>query len=112
MKHPDQPMQIDDRGIVRFKSNKLIKYLVDNKIIDLNMCCVLYRSKVAGITIEDYAQLMQLIGYSVDGFCSLDCGQPRVDDLWPMAVTLMAAQDVDGVRKGPHDERQNAEKKS
>lgn len=64
-KHPMQPLVIDDSGNIRFKQNKIIKYLVESGRINLNEIALLPFSN------EDQMQLAQLIGYSVNGYGEL-----------------------------------------
>lgn len=65
MKHPIQPLEKDMYGRIRFKSNKIVEYLLDTGGIDMN--------KIAREQFdrEDYVQFAQLIGYSLDGFGTL-----------------------------------------
>lgn len=63
-RHPDQPLIKDDNGIVRFKENKIVSYLVDKTGI-LNDLPMMNFSR------EDRVQLTQLIGYSLDGYAEL-----------------------------------------
>lgn len=65
MTHPMQPIEYDERGIIRFKENKIVTYLLDNGGIDLN------HLMVQGFSDEDHMQFAQLIGYSVSGFGGL-----------------------------------------
>jgi hypothetical protein len=64
-KHPIQPLVLD-RGVVRFKENAIVSYLIDladkNSICDMNAIALLHFSD------EDRAQFAQLIGYSLSGF--------------------------------------------
>ena len=65
MKHPMQPVGLDDHGVLRFKRNAIVEYILDNGDIDLNdIAC-------KDFTREDRAQFAQLIGYSVSGFSEL-----------------------------------------
>ncbi len=65
MKHPIQPLEKDKDGIIRFKQNKIVRYLLDNGGIDLNHLAILDFSD------NDREQLSQLIGYSLSGFGDL-----------------------------------------
>lgn len=65
MKHPIQPLEKDKNGIIRFKENKIVRYLLDNGGIDLNKLAVIDFSD------NDREQLSQLIGYSLSGFGDL-----------------------------------------
>ena len=67
MKYPIQPIERDAQGIIRFKKNAIVEYLLDAGSIDLNKLAMLDFSD------EDRAQFEQLIGRSVSAFCGLDC---------------------------------------
>jgi hypothetical protein len=62
---PLQPLYKDEKGFIRFKSNKIVRYLLDNGPYDLNY--------IAGVDFsnEDREQFAQLIGYSLFGFSEL-----------------------------------------
>lgn len=66
IRHPIQPLVWDKHKVLRFKQNKIVRYLLDNGGIDLNQIAILGFSK------EDQEQFAQLIGYSVGGFFDLD----------------------------------------
>lgn len=61
----NQPLVLDEGGVVRFKENPIVRYLLDNGGIDMNQLALL------GFTNEDQAQFAQLIGYSVSGWGDL-----------------------------------------
>lgn len=71
MSHPMQPLVVDDSGVVRFKANLLVRYLLDAGPFNLNDLALLH-----GIPAEDWEQLAQLIGYSVSGFGELSYVDP------------------------------------
>lgn len=60
-----QPMHIDKDGVVRFKENKIVSFLLQGR--DFNEIVGKFYSNT-----EDLQQLYQLIGYSVDGYCNLN----------------------------------------
>jgi len=68
--HPDQPIYIpgdnpcNDRR-PRFRENKIVRFLLDAGPFDLNQISMMPWDP------GDYTQLMQLIGYSVDGYGEL-----------------------------------------
>ncbi len=70
-KHPMQKIEVDDRGVIRFRANKIIKDLLDSGAIDLN------KIAMAGYDEEDEMQLAQLIGYSVSGYGDLSYASKR-----------------------------------
>jgi len=55
---------------IRFKANEIVRDLVDGLLPgDLNkIVALVHRGRYSQ---EDYEQLMQLIGYSVNGYCEL-----------------------------------------
>jgi hypothetical protein len=59
--HPIQPLEIDERGTLRFKKNAIVRHLLDHGGIDMNDLAVMDFSP------EDREQFAQLIGYSHDG---------------------------------------------
>ncbi len=65
MKHPIQPLETDEAGTLRFKENKIIRWLLDTGKLDLNEIAM------QGFPVEDQEQLAQLIGYSLNGFGEL-----------------------------------------
>jgi hypothetical protein len=62
---PMQPLYRDKRGVVRFRANAIVVYLLDHGGIDLNELAML------DFTDSDREQFAQLIGYSLDGFSKL-----------------------------------------
>ncbi len=65
MKHPIQPLDLDEHGTLRFKSNAIVRHLLDHGGIDMNALAVMKFSQ------EDREQFAQLIGYSLSGFGEL-----------------------------------------
>ena len=65
MNYPIQPLYIDERGVLRFKANAIVRYLLNVSGIDLD--------KLADLpfTDEDRQQFAQLIGYSLSGYGDL-----------------------------------------
>jgi len=67
MKNPMQPIVKDDDGTPRFRKNAIVAYLFRHgplkmtEIVDLPF------------TIEDFAQFLQLIGYTTCGFGEYEC---------------------------------------
>lgn len=67
-KNPMQPVVLAADGVVRFKENKIITYLLhfaERRGIDLNQIASMDFDR------DDYSQLMQLLGYSVSGYGNL-----------------------------------------
>ena len=65
IKHPVQPLVEDEYGVIRFKENKIVQYLLDKGPIDMNHLAL------EGFSQEDEEQFAQLIGYSLSGFGDL-----------------------------------------
>ena len=65
MKQPIQPLALDEHGVLRFKGNALVRYILDNGGIDMNDLAVIDFPQ------EDQEQFAQLIGYSLCGFGEL-----------------------------------------
>lgn len=72
-RQPMQPMEWDGDGVLRFKENPIVRYMLDHQGYALN---TLHRVLVVGqpapnsqtvVTQSDWDQLNQLIGYSVSG---------------------------------------------
>lgn len=64
--HPTQPLIQDSKGILRFKENAIVRFLLDQGPYNLNDLGIIPFSN------EDREQFAQLIGYSVSGFADLD----------------------------------------
>lgn len=75
--HPVQPLGLDKNGILRFKSNAIVRFLLDNGPFDMNKLAMMEFSD------EDRVQFAQLIGYSLSGFeelsyvSDLDCEEAK-----------------------------------
>lgn len=66
--HPMQPVQRDKDNVIRFKPNKIVRFLIDwasNKGMSLNDLALIPFED------EDREQLAQLIGYSINGYGEL-----------------------------------------
>jgi hypothetical protein len=63
--HPVQPIVKDEHGVVRFKANAIVRFLLDAGSFDLNQLAAMDFSD------EDREQFAQLIGYSLSGFGEL-----------------------------------------
>jgi hypothetical protein len=74
VEHPIQPLYRDDRGVVRFKPNAIVRFLLDAGPYDLNKLAVMDFSQ------EDQEQFAQLIGYSLSGFSELDYVRDKTYD--------------------------------
>ena len=65
-KHPIQPLVRDEHGILRFKENSIVRFLLDNGPYNMNSL-----ASRNDFSQEDREQFAQLIGYSLCGFCDL-----------------------------------------
>lgn len=82
-KHPMQPVEKDENGTDRFRSNMIVRYLLDNGGIDMNDLAM------RNFTDADRQQFAMLIGYSVSGFGSLS----YVDDVtYETAAAMIDAE--------------------
>lgn len=68
-KHPVQPLLEDEKGVLRFKRNKIIDWLFSTGKLDLNQVALL--TARGQFPKEDEEQLAQLLGYSLSGFGDL-----------------------------------------
>jgi hypothetical protein len=106
-RHPIQPLEADDKGMLRFKRNAIVCHLLDNGGIDMNKLAALPFSQ------EDREQFAQLIGYSHSGFGELsyvsdatysaaarmhETGETDIEARLAVATELLR-QTRDGLRK-------------
>lgn len=64
--HPIQPVGEDKHGMMRFKENAIVRFLLNTSKFNLNDIAEM------NFSIEDHEHLAQLIGYSLTGFFDLD----------------------------------------
>jgi hypothetical protein len=64
-RHPTQPSEEDEHGVLRFKANAIVRFLLDAGPYDMNTLAMM------PFTDEDRRQFAQLIGYSVSGYGDL-----------------------------------------
>lgn len=90
MKHPMQKMHKDGK-IIRFVANQIIKDLYEQGKIDLNAIAA-----NPAYSNDDRAQLSQLIGYSVSGYCDLSHPtEKNKDKAWARMEKLAHKLDTD-----------------
>jgi hypothetical protein len=70
MNHPMQPLYRDDRGIVRFRPNGIVRRLIHERIVDVGEIAG-WLTGEAGVSQDDIDQWWQLMGYSVAGYRGL-----------------------------------------
>lgn len=68
-KHPMQPIAKDEQGVVRFKHNQIVRYLLDYAS---RRGCSLNELAKMPFSTDDWTQFAQLMGYSVSGAAELD----------------------------------------
>lgn len=71
---PMQPIEFDERGVIRFKRNAIVDWLVRTQV---NLNEVAIHCQKAGVPIEDQEQFWQLLGYSVSGYGDLSFVRPE-----------------------------------
>ncbi len=82
MRHPIQPIEPDDSGVLRFKGNAIVRHLLDHSGIDLN------KLERMNFSNEDREQFAQLLGYSVSG--AADLGYFSEETLKEVEMTAVA----------------------
>ncbi len=87
MKHPMQPIERDEYGVLRFRPNGIVKYLLQNGSVD--------DLALQDFPQEDREQFAQLLGCSIVAFGEMSCVSRE---------TYMAARKAieQGVSSGPH----------
>jgi hypothetical protein len=67
----DRPVELDDQGTLRFRSNRVVRYLLDEategRKCDMKHLWRLY-SRLGTFTEAEMREFYQLIGYSQSGF--------------------------------------------
>lgn len=63
--HPIQPLEKDKQGVLRFKENPIVRFLLDAGPFDMHQLALMPFDD------EDREQFAQLIGYSLSGFDGL-----------------------------------------
>ncbi len=81
MKHPIQPLETDGFGVVRFKQNAIVRFLLDDGPFDLNQLAAM------SFADEDREQFAQLIGYSLCGFGELSYATNKTYEAAEAAIT-------------------------
>lgn len=87
--HPTQPIYLDDKGVGRFKPNRIVRTLLDTGKLDLNDLGCMEFSR------EDREQFAQLIGYSVTGFGELSYTSDEVYEESQEAVAELMEKAAD-----------------
>jgi hypothetical protein len=84
MTHPIQPIEADASGILRFRGNAIVRFLLDAGPFDMNTLAMMEFS------VADREQFAQLIGYSLSGFSELS----YVTDATYEAAVKMARRSI------------------
>lgn len=81
--HPLQDIYKDQHGTIRFRENKIVKFLLDCGPYDLNQLARMPFSD------EDREQFAQLLGYSVSGFGELSYASQEIVERADAMASLM-----------------------
>jgi hypothetical protein len=100
-RQPIQPIVTDDKGVLRFKENVLVRYLLEHGGLNMND---LARVECAD---EDRQQFAQLIGYSIDGYSELSYVD---DEAFSVACRMMVGASEQEARDDEMKERIEAAK--
>ena len=84
--HPIQPVEDDGTGVIRFKRNKIVRFLLDWAT---SRGCSMNELAMIEFTDEDRQQFAQLIGYSLSGYGELSYVS---DEAYATAVETKAGQ--------------------
>ena len=93
IKFPLQPLHRDGCGVIRFKENKIVRYLLDAGPFDMNQLALMSFPR------EDREQFAQLIGYSVSGFGDLSYSSRATVKLADKTASCMPKQKQRKARK-------------
>jgi hypothetical protein len=86
MPHPMQPLEPDEHGVLRFRRNKIVDYLLEwsrPRGMGLN------ELRAVGFDDDEWQQFAQLIGYSLSGWGTLSFVS---DAEWDNAQAALATQ--------------------
>lgn len=90
--NPIQPIFLDRHGVMRFKDNKIVRYLLDYASA---RGCSLNELACMEFSDDDRRQLAQLIGYSVGGFSDLSYVSDAFYEQVDKAVEEFKAQGIE-----------------
>lgn len=86
----EQPLVLDDDGVIRFRENRIIRLLLDGGPFDLEQIALM------GFTDQERQQLAQLIGYSVSGYGDLRYASGEPVERADRAVDIFIAEQEAG----------------
>jgi hypothetical protein len=90
-KHPMQEIILDDKGVPRFRANRIVKFLHDHGGFDMSVV------RGMGWTQEEWSQFLQLIGFSVCCYGEFqDVDRQSVDEADEIAKDLVTAAKLNG----------------
>lgn len=92
MKNLMQPFVVDPGGVVRFRGNALVRYLLDHGGLNLNDLSRVPASQ------DDQEQFAQLIGYSLCGFHELSYVSDETATEASIAASKQLGRTVGGCR--------------
>lgn len=69
-KHPNQPLVYAKDGCMRFKQNDIVRKLLDFAADHGYSINEIYQEFLPSHA-DDYKQLLQLLGYSIGGYCDI-----------------------------------------
>lgn len=93
-RHPVQPVEWNGRGVLRFRPNPIVQFLLDQCPVNLSQI-----GQQEGFTVHDWDQLHQLLGYSVSGCPILDRQTRREADLEANAYVARVPSDPKAKKK-------------
>jgi len=92
--YPIQPIEFDNKGVIRFKKNRIIEDLLNTSHMDFNKICLKHQEGY--YTLEEYEQLNMLIGYSISGFGDLEgVSREMVEEVEKIAEELIKKKKSD-----------------
>lgn len=80
-RHPIQPLELDGNGTLRFKENKIVRWMLDTGGIDMN------KIAMQGFDKDEQEHFAQLIGYSLSGYGGLSYVSDQTYNAAEMAYT-------------------------
>lgn len=98
----DQPLAYDTSGVLRFRPNRLVMWLVEHaERTGLSLNDLAARAQTEGVTNADECQLAQLLGYSVQGYLDLSyVDDEHVDRVLAAEAREMLAVELDLENQG------------
>ena len=77
-------------NVLKFKSNRIIEYLFDEGLLDLNRIVTLIDG-YDKFSKAEYEEILQMLGYTVDGFLELSLVRDKTkDEVWDIRNEMRA----------------------